>query len=659
MPFIRHELGKRLRIKRIPDLHVHLDDTAERGTRILQLLAEIEAGATPDADVPAGRVAADAGRARPSDRRPRRGAAVRGPSRSSRRVRGSGGPGPGRRPRARTVSAANGSPMTVDLAPYLDAVPQAVVDRLEAARACSRSATRTRTPTRSAPRSASSASSRRWVVAPTPSARIPVPPLYDFIDGVERFRTDPDEAAAYDLLVISDCGSLERIGEVAARHADLFERLPRVIIDHHASNDAAGEAPTGSTRHAAATCEMVTLLAARLGFGLDAGRRRAGGRADGRHRHGHRDLRPPERDARGRWSSRPPWSRPGRRCRTSRGGSIGPSRRPSCGCSASSSTGSRASDDGRIVWSSITDADIAATGADRAHSEGIIDLLSQAEAAEVAIVFKQSGEATRVSVRTKPGGVDATVLTGSVRGRWPRASGRRVDRGAARGRPAARPRGGDPARRRARSLSVARSSLGPGLDGIIVVAKPAGPTSHDIVALVRRSGRDEARRPRRDARSVRVRRAAGLPGPRHARRRVPPRRSQGLPRHGLLRGVVDDRRPRRRADPRTRRHALRPRETIEAALPGLTGTISQRPPAYSAIKVGGRRAYAMARAGETVELADARGDDPRARPRVVGRLRPGPPDRGHRRRVLGGHVHPGAGARPRRARSGAPPISGR
>ncbi len=42
---------------------------------------------------------------------------------------------------------------------------------------------------------------------------------------------------------------------------------------------------------------------------------------------------------------------------------------------------------------------------------------------------------------------------------------------------------------------------------------------------------------------------------------------------------------------------------VEAALPGLTGTISQRPPAYSAIKVGGRRAYAMARAGETVELA--------------------------------------------------------
>ncbi len=52
MPYVRHELGKRLRLKRIPDLHVHVDDTAERGTRILQLLAEIEVGSVPSADVP-------------------------------------------------------------------------------------------------------------------------------------------------------------------------------------------------------------------------------------------------------------------------------------------------------------------------------------------------------------------------------------------------------------------------------------------------------------------------------------------------------------------------------------------------------------------------------------------------------------------------------
>jgi tRNA pseudouridine55 synthase len=38
------------------------------------------------------------------------------------------------------------------------------------------------------------------------------------------------------------------------------------------------------------------------------------------------------------------------------------------------------------------------------------------------------------------------------------------------------------------------------------------------------------------------------------------------------------------------------------ALP--TGRIRQRPPAYSAVKVGGRRAYALARAGQAVELAE-------------------------------------------------------
>jgi ribosome-binding factor A len=54
MPFVRHELGTRLRIRRIPDLHVHLDDTAERGTRVLRLLAELEAGKVPDADAPVG-----------------------------------------------------------------------------------------------------------------------------------------------------------------------------------------------------------------------------------------------------------------------------------------------------------------------------------------------------------------------------------------------------------------------------------------------------------------------------------------------------------------------------------------------------------------------------------------------------------------------------
>jgi tRNA pseudouridine55 synthase len=42
---------------------------------------------------------------------------------------------------------------------------------------------------------------------------------------------------------------------------------------------------------------------------------------------------------------------------------------------------------------------------------------------------------------------------------------------------------------------------------------------------------------------------------------------------------------------------------VEAVLPRFVGEIDQVPPAYSAIKVDGERAYDLARAGETVELA--------------------------------------------------------
>jgi tRNA pseudouridine55 synthase len=45
------------------------------------------------------------------------------------------------------------------------------------------------------------------------------------------------------------------------------------------------------------------------------------------------------------------------------------------------------------------------------------------------------------------------------------------------------------------------------------------------------------------------------------------------------------------------------REAIEAALAQFTGLIDQVPPAFSAVKVGGQRAYALARADKPVELA--------------------------------------------------------
>ncbi|HEY4547001.1 MAG TPA: tRNA pseudouridine(55) synthase TruB [Pedomonas sp.] len=45
---------------------------------------------------------------------------------------------------------------------------------------------------------------------------------------------------------------------------------------------------------------------------------------------------------------------------------------------------------------------------------------------------------------------------------------------------------------------------------------------------------------------------------------------------------------------------------VRAVLPRFTGEIEQVPPIYSALKVDGERAYALARAGETVELKSRR-----------------------------------------------------
>jgi len=48
MPFIRHGLNSKIRLRRIPELDVRLDDSMERGTRVLQILSELEDGRSSD-----------------------------------------------------------------------------------------------------------------------------------------------------------------------------------------------------------------------------------------------------------------------------------------------------------------------------------------------------------------------------------------------------------------------------------------------------------------------------------------------------------------------------------------------------------------------------------------------------------------------------------
>ncbi len=298
----------------------------------------------------------------------------------------------------------------IDLAPWLGAVPPRVVERLIAARRVL--AVGHENPdadTLGATLAICRLVERAGGIASAVFAD-PIPPIYDFLADARRARTDPDPAIDYDLLVVSDCGSLDRIGAVRGRHPELFERLPRVVIDHHASNDTAGEADWIEP-FSAATCEMVALLAARLGAPLTEGNGALAtdlmaGIVMDTATFAHPNATPrtlavsaalveagaPLSDiSRRLYRSKPDaqlklFGRVLDRLETAAGG--------------------------RIIHSTLLDADLAATGAIAPHSEGIIDLLAQSEEAEIAIVFKEAGEGTRISVRTKPGGVDATVLTG-------------------------------------------------------------------------------------------------------------------------------------------------------------------------------------------------------------------------------------------------------
>jgi bifunctional oligoribonuclease and PAP phosphatase NrnA len=302
----------------------------------------------------------------------------------------------------------------IDLSPWTPAVPGAVVDRIASARRVL--AVGHENP--DADTLGATLAVCRMVAwcggVATPVFADPVPPLYSFMPDVASARTDPEQGVDYDLLVVSDCGTLERVGSVATRHRELFASLPRVVVDHHASNDTSGPADWVDPA-AAATCEMTALLATRLGVPLDEG----GGALAAQLMAGvvmdtatfaHPNATPRTLAVSAALvEAGAPLSDISRRLYRSK---------PEAQLRLFGVVLGRldVAAGGRIVHSSLFDADLVATGAIAAHSEGIIDLLAQADEADVAIVFKESGDGTRLSVRTKPGGVDATVLTGAFGG---------------------------------------------------------------------------------------------------------------------------------------------------------------------------------------------------------------------------------------------------
>jgi tRNA pseudouridine55 synthase len=134
-------------------------------------------------------------------------------------------------------------------------------------------------------------------------------------------------------------------------------------------------------------------------------------------------------------------------------------------------------------------------------------------------------------------------------------------------------------------------------DGVLLYDKPAGITSHDVVARVRRvlgRGVKVGHAGTLDpfatglllvllGRATRVQRfLMALPKTYEATARFGAISSTGDPEGEIVEtGAVP-----------------------EGDLTLVLGRIKQRPPAFSAVKVGGRRAYALARAGVEVELAE-------------------------------------------------------
>ena len=138
------------------------------------------------------------------------------------------------------------------------------------------------------------------------------------------------------------------------------------------------------------------------------------------------------------------------------------------------------------------------------------------------------------------------------------------------------------------------------LDGILLIDKPEGFTSHDVVARVRRSLRPAVKKVGHAGTLDPF--ATGLlvvlVGPRHQAGALLRRSAQGVRVHGPVRHPVRHRRRHRRARGQGVTH--HPRE-VEAVLPDFLGTIMQRVPMTSAVKVDGERLYKKAHRGEVVE----------------------------------------------------------
>jgi len=90
----------------------------------------------------------------------------------------------------------------------------------------------------------------------------PLPAVYDFLPGAERFTMETDRLPQCDLAVILDCTDLTRLGDKLEAY---ISRVPLLVnIDHHVSNQEFGHCNFVDAQ-AAATGEIIYDLAAVMG----------------------------------------------------------------------------------------------------------------------------------------------------------------------------------------------------------------------------------------------------------------------------------------------------------------------------------------------------------------------------------------------------------
>jgi len=229
-------------------------------------------------------------------------------------------------------------------------------------------------------------------------APVGVAPHYRFLPGLDLVCDPAAFPARPDLMIVFDCGSLDRLGElapaaIAARDAD---RL--IVLDHHATNQRFGSLNVIDTE-AAATAVLTRRLADELGWALNrpAALCLYTGLVTDTGRFQHANTTPAVFALAGELATFGlPIAEMTRQL-------FEQHRFAYLQLMAECIRRAQLDGDLRLVSTWVTAEDCARFAVDLAETEGLIDVLRRAEEAEVSCVLREVPEGVRVSLRATSG----------------------------------------------------------------------------------------------------------------------------------------------------------------------------------------------------------------------------------------------------------------